>query len=64
MSFVRPMTRKTANIVGRAEIVHSGSQAGLSMTQIIDRDGRMVAFGSPRCRVSDVPAGTSAQPWE
>ena len=54
MSFVRPMSRKTANIVGRAETVHSGSQVGLSMIQITDQDGRMLAFGSTRCLVSDV----------
>jgi uncharacterized protein (TIGR00369 family) len=55
MSFVRPMSRKTANMVGRAEVVHSGSQVGLSMIQITDQDGRMLAFGSTRCLISDVP---------
>ncbi|MGE5345201.1 MAG: PaaI family thioesterase [Acidithiobacillales bacterium] len=54
LSFVRPMSRKTVNIVGRAETVHSGSQVGLSMIQITDQDGRMLAFGSTRCLVSDV----------
>jgi uncharacterized protein (TIGR00369 family) len=54
MSFVRPMSRKTANIVGRAETVHSGSQVGLSMIEITDQDGRMLAFGSTRCLISDV----------
>ncbi len=55
MSFVRPMSRKTANMIGRAETVHSGSQVGLSMIQITDQDGRMLAFGSSRCLISDVP---------
>ena len=54
MSFVRPMSRKTASMVGRAETVHSGSQVGLSMIQITDQDGRLLAFGSTRCLVSDV----------
>jgi uncharacterized protein (TIGR00369 family) len=36
LSFVRPMSRKTASIVGRAETIHSGSQVGLSMIQITD----------------------------
>jgi uncharacterized protein (TIGR00369 family) len=31
MSFVRPMSRRTANMVGRAETIHSGNQVGLSM---------------------------------
>lgn len=60
MSFVRPMTRKTANMIGRAETVHSGSQVGLSMIQITDQDGRMLAFGSTRCLIADVPVDTSA----
>src|SRR6185436_17797352 len=29
LSFVRPMTRRTASVFGRAESVHSGSQVGL-----------------------------------
>jgi uncharacterized protein (TIGR00369 family) len=56
MSFVRPMSRKTANMVGRAETVHSGKQVGLSTIQITDQDGRMLAFGSSRCLIVDVPA--------
>jgi uncharacterized protein (TIGR00369 family) len=55
LSFVRPMSRKTTNMVGRAEVVHSGTQVGLSTIQITDQDGRMLAFGSTRCLVSDVP---------
>jgi uncharacterized protein (TIGR00369 family) len=55
MSFVRPMSRKTASMVGRAETVHSGNQVGLSMIQITDQDGRMLAFGSSRCLIVDMP---------
>jgi uncharacterized protein (TIGR00369 family) len=54
MSFVRPMSRKTANIVGRAETIHSGGQVGLSMIEITDQDGRMLAFGSTRCLISSL----------
>jgi uncharacterized protein (TIGR00369 family) len=61
MSFVRPMSRKTVNIVGRAETVHSGSQVGLSMIQITDQDGRMLAFGSTRCLISEVPVDPEAE---
>jgi uncharacterized protein (TIGR00369 family) len=62
MSFVRPMSRKTANMIGRAETVHSGNQVGLSMVQITDQDGRMLAFGSSRCLISDVSDAMSAMP--
>jgi uncharacterized protein (TIGR00369 family) len=40
---------------GRAETVHSGSQVGLSTVQITDQGGRMLAFGSRRCLMADVP---------
>ena len=55
MSFIRPMNIHTANMVGRAETIHSGSQVGLSSIQITDQDGRMLAFGSTRCMVIDMP---------
>jgi uncharacterized protein (TIGR00369 family) len=61
LSFVRPMSRKTANMIGRAESIHSGSQVGLSMIQITDQDGRLLAFGSTRCLISDVPVDMNAQ---
>lgn len=60
LSFVRPMSRKTANMVGRAESIHSGGQVGLSMIQITDQDGRLLAFGSTRCLISDVPVDAAA----
>lgn len=61
MSFVRPMSRKTANMIGRAESVHSGSQVGLSTIQITDQDGRMLAFGSTRCLIIEVPVKAEAE---
>ena len=61
MSFVRPMSRKTASIIGRAETVHSGSQVGLSMIQITDQEGRLLAFGSTRCLITDVPVDPDAE---
>lgn len=61
LSFVRPMSRRTANMVGRAETIHSGSQVGLSTIQITDHDGRLLAFGSTRCLISDVNVDANAQ---
>ena len=60
MSFVRPMSRKTTNMIGRAETIHSGNQVGLSSLQITDQDGRMLAFGSTRCLISDMDVDTEA----
>lgn len=61
LSFVRPMSRRTANMIGRAETVHAGSQVGLSTIHITDQDGRMLAFGSTRCLISDVAADAGAE---
>ena len=61
MSFVRPMSRKTTNMIGRAETIHAGNQVGLSMIQITDNEGRMLAFGSTRCLISDVPVDVQAE---
>jgi uncharacterized protein (TIGR00369 family) len=61
MSFVRPMSRKTSNMIGRAETIHSGGQVGLSMIQITDQDGRLLSFGSTRCLISEVPVDLNAQ---
>lgn len=60
LSFVRPMTRNTANLIGRAEVIHAGNQVGLSMIQITDQDGRLLAFGSTRCLIADVPVDPQA----
>ena len=61
LSFVRPMSRQTTSIVARAESVHSGSQVGLSTAQILDPDGRLLAFGSTRCLIADVPVDPNRQ---
>ena len=61
LSFVRPMSRLTTSIVGRAESVHSGKQVGLSTIQVLDQDGRMLAFGSTRCLIADVPVDPGAK---
>jgi uncharacterized protein (TIGR00369 family) len=60
LSFVRPMSRKTANIVARAQTIHAGTQVGLSMVEVTDQDGRMLAFGSTRCLIVDVPVDREA----
>jgi len=61
LSFVRPMSRKTVSMVGRADTVHSGNQVGLSMIQITDQEGRLLAFGSTRCLITDVPVRPDAE---
>jgi uncharacterized protein (TIGR00369 family) len=60
LSFVRPMSRKTTSLVARAETIHSGTQVGLSVVEVTDQDGRMLAFGSTRCLIVDVPPTSEA----
>ena len=55
MSFVRPISRAATNLVGRAETIHLSSQVGLSSIHISDQHGRLVAYGSTRCLIADVP---------
>ena len=61
MSFVRPITVKTTNIVGRAETIHLSNQVGLSSIEISDQDGRLLAFGSTRCLITDLPVDPEAE---
>ncbi|WGL16734.1 PaaI family thioesterase [Microbulbifer bruguierae] len=60
LCYVRPMSAETPNIIGRAKTVHSGSQVGLSSVEILDHQGRMLAFGSSRCLISDFPVDKDA----
>ncbi|WP_226664847.1 PaaI family thioesterase [Microbulbifer aggregans] len=62
--YVRPMSQETQNMVGRAKIVHSGNQVGLSSVDITDQHGRTLAFGSSRCIITDFPVdpGQSFEP--
>jgi uncharacterized protein (TIGR00369 family) len=61
LSFVRPFTRETGNIVGRATSVHQGNQVGLSAVEISDRHGRLMAYGTTRCLVVDAPVDLEAE---
>lgn len=55
LSFVRPFTRDTGNLVGRANSIHQGRQVGLSEVEISDRNGRIMGHGTTRCLIMDVP---------
>lgn len=55
LSFVRPFTRNTGNIVGRATSIHQGRQVGLAAVEISDRDGRTMGYGTTRCLIVDSP---------
>jgi acyl-coenzyme A thioesterase PaaI-like protein len=44
-----------------AETVHAGRQVGLSRIEVTDQEGRMLAFGSTRCLISEAAAGDRQQ---
>ena len=60
LSFVRPVTRQTGNIVGRATSIHQGRQVGLSAVEISDRNGRTMGYGTTRCLILDAPVDADA----
>jgi uncharacterized protein (TIGR00369 family) len=55
LSFVRPFTRNTGNIVGRATSIHQGRQVGLAAVEISDREDRTMGYGTTRCLIVDAP---------
>lgn len=60
MSFVRPVTEATTHLVGRAETIHLGRQVGLSSIRITDQTGRLLAHGTTKCLITDVPVDIAA----
>ena len=61
LSFVRPFTRNTGNIVGRATSINQGRQVGLAAVEISDRDARTIGYGTTRCLVVDTPVDPDAE---
>lgn len=60
LSFVRPVTRDTGNLVGRAVSIHQGRQVGLAGVEIADRHGRLLAYGTTRCLINVAPVEPGA----
>lgn len=61
MSFVRPTSRSTTSLIGRAETIHLGQQVGLSSIRITDQTGRFLAHGTTKCLITDVPVDLDAE---
>jgi uncharacterized protein (TIGR00369 family) len=60
LSFVRPFSEETGNLVGRAETIHLSRQVGLASVEISDRRGKLMAYGTTRCLINDVPVDLDA----
>ena len=61
MSFLRPVTGDTTDLIGRAETIHLSRQVGLSSIHITDQNGRLLAYGSTKCLIVDVPVEPEAE---
>lgn len=62
ISFVRTARPDGGLLAGRAHTVHTGRSLALSRVEITDAPGRLLAHGSTRCVVLDVPVDPAA-PW-
>ena len=61
MSYIRPSTMDTGNMIGRAGIVHAGRETGISDIRVEDRHGRLLAHGTTRCVTQDFPFDPDAE---
>ena len=55
MSYVRPATMDTGNLIGRAQTEHAGRATGISSIHVEDRHGRLMAHGTTRCVITSMP---------
>ena len=55
ISYVRPATLDTGNLIGRAHTVHAGRETGISAIDVEDRHGRLMAHGTTRCVITTMP---------
>lgn len=55
MHFLRVASPDSRRLTARGHIIHGGRFIGLSEVHIHDADGRLIAYGSSRCVMVDVP---------
>ena len=55
ISYVRPATLDSGSFTGRANTVHAGRNTGISAVHVEDRFGRLLAHGTTRCVITDMP---------
>lgn len=55
MSFLRPASMGSGNLVAKARLVHLGRSLGLSEVLIEDSSGRLLGHGSSRCFIRGFP---------
>ncbi len=60
INYLRPATRDTGTLIGRARSVYLGRDVGVSEATIEDRHGRTLAHATTRCVVVDIPFDADA----
>lgn len=60
MSFLRPATPSSGTLIGRGLALHTGRSVGLSQVHVEDAEGRLLAHGTSRLVLIDVPVDETA----
>jgi uncharacterized protein (TIGR00369 family) len=55
LSFIQPVQRDATGLVARASVVHANRDAGVSVAEVTDSEGRLLAHATTRCVIIDVP---------
>ena len=55
VTYIQPVTRGTSKLVGRGSTLHSSRTAAVSTCEVTDAEGRLLAHGSTRCVMVEVP---------
>lgn len=62
VSFVHAARRTGGRLIARSDVIHLGGHIGLSHLRVENANGRLIAYGSTRCVVTDVPIMEGAEP--
>jgi uncharacterized protein (TIGR00369 family) len=55
MTFIQPVQRDATGLTARATVVHANREAGVSVAEVEDSDGRLLAHATTRCVILEAP---------
>ena len=53
VSYVRPLTIETGEVIAEAHVVHSGRTTGIARAKVLDASGKLYATGETTCMIFD-----------
>ncbi|MEE9297580.1 MAG: hotdog fold thioesterase [Acidimicrobiia bacterium] len=62
INYLRPATRDSGHLIGRAQSVYLGREVGVSEATIEDQHGRTLAHATTRCVIQDFPVDPDIEP--